>query len=95
MDDEWETFDRVNKKDMMMPVNTTYPRIKLEKIVETLSTLPNDKKFINKIKKLVASRAEMFNNDKLDWSMAEHLAYGSLLEEGYYVILFLLHFLQL
>ena len=85
MDDEWETFDRVNKKDMMMPVNTTYPRIKLEKIVETLSTLPNDKKFINKIKKLVASRAEMFNNDKLDWSMAEHLAYGSLLEEGYSV----------
>ena len=85
MDDEWETFDRVNQKDMMMPVNTTYPRIKLEKIVETLSTLPNDKKFINKIKKLVASRAEMFNNDKLDWSMAEHLAYGSLLEEGYNV----------
>ena len=85
MDDEWETFDRVNQKDMMMPVNTTYPRIKLEKIVETLSTLPNDKKFINKIKKLVASRAEMFNNDKLDWSMAEHLAYGSLLEEGYSV----------
>jgi len=85
MDDEWETFDRVNQKDMMMPVNTTYPIIKLEKIVETLSTLPNDKKFINKIKKLVASRAEMFNNDKLDWSMAEHLAYGSLLEEGYSV----------
>ena len=85
MDDEWETFDRVNQKDMMMPVNTTYPIIKLEKIVETLSTLPNDKKFINKIKKLVASRAEMFNNDKLDWSLAEHLAYGSLLEEGYSV----------
>ena len=27
----------------------------------------------------------MFDNDKLDWSMAEHLAYGSLLEEGYNV----------
>ena len=25
----------------------------------------------------------MFENDKLDWSMAEHLAYGSLLMEGY------------
>ena len=25
------------------------------------------------------------NNDKLDWSMAEHLAYGSLLEEGFNV----------
>ena len=24
----------------------------------------------------------MYDNDKLDWSMAEHLAYGSLLERG-------------
>ena len=27
----------------------------------------------------------MFDNNKLDWSMAEHLAYGSLLEEGFNV----------
>jgi 2-oxoglutarate dehydrogenase E1 component len=25
----------------------------------------------------------MFNEDKLDWAMAEHLAYGSILEEGF------------
>jgi len=83
MNDEWEEFSRVKQKEMMLPVNTTYPRIKLEKITETISTLPNDKKFINKIKKLVSSRLDMFNNNKLDWSMAEHLAYGSLLEEGF------------
>ena len=81
MDNEWEEFSRVKQKEMMLPVNTTYPRIKLEKIVETISTLPKGKKFINKIKKVVSSRLDMFNNNKLDWSMAEHLAYGSLLEE--------------
>ena len=27
----------------------------------------------------------MFDHDKLDWSMAEHLAYGTLLEEGFNV----------
>ncbi|MFL2643638.1 MAG: 2-oxoglutarate dehydrogenase E1 component [Flavobacteriales bacterium] len=85
MEDEWDSFSRVNQKEMMMPVNTTYPRHKLEKITEIISTLPKEKKFINKIKKLTSSRLEMFNNDKLDWSMAEHLAYGSLLEEGYNV----------
>ena len=85
MEDEWEKFKKANQKEMMKPINTTYPRIKLEKIVETISTLPKDKKFINKIKKLISSRSDMFNNDKLDWSMAEHLAYGSLLEEGYSV----------
>ena len=85
MDDEWEEFSRVKEKEMMLPVNTTYPRIKLEKIVETISTLPKGKKFINKIKKVISSRLQMFNNNRLDWSMAEHLAYGSLLEEGFNV----------
>jgi 2-oxoglutarate dehydrogenase E1 component len=50
-----------------------------------LSNLPKEKKFINKIKKLINSRSIMFEQDKLDWSMAEHLAYGSLLEEGFNV----------
>ena len=38
---------------MVKPVDTTYPRLKLDKIAEVISNLPSDKKFINKIKKLV------------------------------------------
>ena len=83
MNDEWADFDKVDQKIMIKPVDTTYPRIKLDKIVEKISSLPNDKKFINKIKKLVNNRQVMYDENKLDWSMAEHLAYGSLLEEGY------------
>ena len=83
MNDEWSDFERVNQHEMIKPVDTTYPRIKLEKIVDVISNLPVDKKFIRKIKKLVNNRSLMLENDKLDWSMAEHLAYGSLLEEGY------------
>ena len=85
MNDEWSDFERVNQHEMVKPVDTTYPRIKLEKIVDVISDLPVDKKFIRKIKKLVNNRSLMLENDKLDWSMAEHLAYGSLLEEGYNV----------
>ena len=85
MNDEWSDFERVNQHEMIKPVDTTYPRIKLEKIVDVISNLPADKKFIRKIKKLVNNRSLMLENDKLDWSMAEHLAYGSLLEEGYNV----------
>ena len=85
MNDEWSDFERVNQHEMIKPVDTTYPRIKLEKIVDVISNLPVDKKFIRKIKKLVNNRSIMLENDKLDWSMAEHLAYGSLLEEGYNV----------
>ena len=83
MGNDWSDFTSVNQHEMAKPIDTTFPRIKLEKIAEVISKLPNEKKFINKIKRLVGNRIEMFENDKLDWSMAEHLAYGSLLMEGY------------
>ena len=83
MGSDWSGFTRVNQHEMAKPIDTTFPRIKLENIAEVISKLPNEKKFINKIKRLVSNRFQMFENDKLDWSMAEHLAYGSLLMEGY------------
>ena len=83
MEEDWKDYQRVNEVEMMKPVDTSYPKEKLEQIVEAISTLPKDKKFIRKIQRLVESRKVMFNEDRLDWSMAEHLAYGSLLEEGF------------
>ena len=85
MSSEWIDFEKANQNKMMEVIDTTYPRLKMEKIVKVLSNLPKEKKFINKIKKLINSRSVMFEQDKLDWSMAEHLAYGSLLEEGFNV----------
>jgi len=85
MSTDWKDYPKANQNKMLEVIDTTYPRLKLEKIVQVISSLPNDKKFINKIKKLVNNRLVMFDHDKLDWSMAEHLAYGSLLEEGFNV----------
>ena len=83
MQDEWKDFERVAENEMMKPVDTTYPLEGLNEIVEVISSLPKDKKFIRKIERLVESRKAMFEENKLDWSMAEHLAYGTLLKEGY------------
>ena len=85
MSTDWKDYQKANQNKMLEVIDTTYSRLKLEKIVQVISSLPNDKKFINKIKKLVNNRLTMFEQDKLDWSMAEHLAYGSLLEEGFSV----------
>lgn len=85
MQEEWKTFERAKAPDMLQPIDTTYPKDKLSQIADVISTLPSDKKFIRKIERLVQSRRTMFDEDKLDWAMAEHLAYGSLLEEGYNV----------
>ena len=83
MQDEWTGYDYADENMMMQPVDTTFPIERLSEIADVISTLPKDKKFIRKIERLVESRKMMFDENKLDWSMAEHLAYGTLLEEGH------------
>ncbi|OUS01361.1 2-oxoglutarate dehydrogenase E1 component [Flavobacteriales bacterium 33_180_T64] len=83
MEDEWVNFNTVIEEKMLQPVDTTYSKDNLTKITKVISNLPKDRKFIRKIERLVQSRQTMFDQDKLDWAMAEHLAYGTLLEEGY------------
>ncbi|WP_033957343.1 2-oxoglutarate dehydrogenase E1 component [Psychroserpens jangbogonensis] len=83
MEDEWINFQTVVEDKMMQPIDTKFPKEGLAKITKVISNLPKDKKFIRKIERLVQSRQTMFDGDKLDWAMAEHLAYGTLLEEGY------------
>ena len=85
MQEAWKFFPRANSHKMNETIDTTYPKNKLVTLAKIISSLPEDKKFIRKISRLIEARKQMFEGDKLDWSMAEHLAYGSLLEEGFNV----------
>ncbi|MFZ0491295.1 MAG: 2-oxoglutarate dehydrogenase E1 component [Salegentibacter sp.] len=86
MEDEWGGFENVLEDRMMENIDTTYDLEKLDEVAKAISTLPEEKKFMRKINKIIDLRHKMyFETDKLDWSMAEHLAYGSLLTEGYNV----------
>ncbi|MBL7914802.1 MAG: 2-oxoglutarate dehydrogenase E1 component [Bacteroidia bacterium] len=56
----------------------------LLQIGERITSLPDDKNFFSKTKRLFADRKAMITDGKkLDWAMAELLAYGSLLKEGF------------
>ena len=83
MQEEWKGLKRVTEVEMMEAVDTTVAKDVLGNIAKVISNLPEDKKFFRKIQRLVESRQGMFDEDRLDWAMAEHLAYGSLLLEGY------------
>lgn len=84
MQDEWEGFDNVQEDEMMKEIDTTFDLEKLDKVATAVSELPEGKKFMRKIQKIIDGRKQMyFEDNKLDWSMAEHLAYGSLMTEGY------------
>ena len=86
MKDEWKGFHHAQEKKMMQPVDTTFPLDQLTEIAETISKLPSNKSFLRKIERLIAARHKMyFDTNALDWAMAETLAYGTLLKEGYHV----------
>ena len=50
-----------------------------------LDILPADKKFINKITRLFATRLKMIEGNSIDWALGEWLAYATLLTEGHNV----------
>ena len=84
MQNEWKGFVQVSDAKMLEKYDTSYPKVGLTEIANAVCNLPEDKKFINKVQKLINDRKTMFfENNSLDWAMAEHLAYGSLMQEGY------------
>ncbi|MBE9490351.1 MAG: 2-oxoglutarate dehydrogenase E1 component [Bacteroidetes bacterium] len=84
MKDEWEGFHHAQEDKMMLPVDTTIEINQLTEIAKSITELPKDKKFIRKTTRLIDARQKMyFEKNSLDWAMAELLAYGSLLKEGY------------
>ena len=86
MQERWVDFDRQGVDAMLKTIETSYPKDRLEGISKVVSTVPEGVKFLRKAERILTGRAKMvFETDSLDWGMAETLAYGSLLEEGFNV----------
>ena len=86
MQDEWEGFKEADETVMMQEVDTSFELSKLDEVARVITKLPEDKKFLKKVAKLIEARNTMyFDTNQLDWAMAEMLAYGSLMTEGYNV----------
>ena len=83
MEEDWKDYASLGKLQQVLEnYNTTYDVEKLRELAVKISTLPADKKFINKISRLFEARVKMVENNALDWAMGELLAYGTLLTEG-------------
>ncbi|UOX35206.1 2-oxoglutarate dehydrogenase E1 component [Flavobacterium sediminilitoris] len=84
MQNEWTGFEQVSDGEMLKKYDTSFDKNSLTEIATTICELPSDKKFINKITKIIKDRNDMyFEKDTLDWAMGELLAYGSLIKEGF------------
>ncbi|MDY3338007.1 2-oxoglutarate dehydrogenase E1 component [Riemerella anatipestifer] len=86
MEQVWTKYlDPANKQRVLKAVETQYNAEQLKELAVKMSSLPKDKAFIRKITRLFEQRLKMIEDDKLDWAMAELLAYATLLAEGYNV----------
>ena len=86
MAEDWKGYEIGKLDDILAPIDTSYDIKKLDTIAKGISQLPEDKKFIKKIVRIIADRQKRyFETNNLDWAMGELLAYGSLMEEGFNV----------
>ncbi len=86
MESTWKGFERKDQTAMLQSLDTTYPEEQLKNIAKVVSTVPDNANFVRKAERILKGRAKMvFETNQLDWGMAENLAYGSLMEEGYNV----------
>lgn len=82
MEEDWKDYPLSKRGVLQDPVDTSFDKQKLLELGKAISSLPKEKKFINKITRLFDQRLKMLDNNTLDWAMGELLAYASLLAEG-------------
>ncbi len=85
MAEDWTNYPIGKRGAVQLPVDTKYDLAKLKELAIKMSTLPADKKFINKITRLFENRLKAIEGNSLDWALGEWLAYATLLVEGHNV----------
>ena len=55
---------------------------KLKELAIQINTLPDETNFFGKIVKLLSDRRQLIEDNKVDWALAEQLAFATLLSEG-------------
>lgn len=81
LEETWQDYRLANPEDFEKSPDTSVKRDALMELGKKISTLPDGKKIFRKTAKLFDDRIKMLEEDRLDWSMGELLAYASLLVE--------------
>lgn len=80
--EDWQKYHHAERNDFENSPETGIDKMVLKSIAHKLNHPPKDLKIFKKAQKLLTDRNEMIKNEKLDWAMAELLAYGTLVAEG-------------
>lgn len=80
---EYSPYEMPQKSMFDQSVKTGVKSETLFKIAEKINSLPKDLTFFKKVNRILSDRRMMMLDDRLDWAMAELLAYGTLVNEGH------------
>jgi 2-oxoglutarate dehydrogenase E1 component len=80
---EYAAYEMPQRSMFDLSVKTGVKKETLFQIADKINNLPQDLVFFNKVNRILSDRRMMMHDDKLDWAMAELLAYGSLVTEGH------------
>ena len=83
LEGSWKGIRLSNENDFNQSPETGVDKKILLDIGNKITTLPEDKPFFNKIIRLYNEHNNMLQEGRLDWGLAESLAYGTLLVEGF------------
>lgn len=81
--DEYEPFEKITEANFCQVVKTGVDKEKLVELAEKINSIPKGRKFFSKINRILSDRRQMILDDRIDWGMAELLAYGTLVSEGH------------
>lgn len=85
LNSEYTGYENPVTADLFDSIKTGVKKSELIRIANRINYLPADKKFFKKIDRIVEDRRMMMLDNRMDWAMAELLAYGTLLEDGFSV----------
>ena len=83
--EEWAGFRTSEDKDFEKSVETGFNKKSLDKVAQALSSVPKEFNILKSDKLLKAREDMYFNQNQVDWGLAEQLAFGSLISEGHNV----------
>lgn len=80
---EYEDYEMPQKVNFNDSIITGVNSKKLFEIADKINNLPKELSFFKKVNRILSDRKMMMHDDRLDWAMAELLAYGTLVYEGH------------
>ena len=83
LNNEYKPYEMPQRNSFDVNVETGVSLKTLKEIGDKINTLPKDLTFFKKVERIISDRKMMMNDGRLDWAMAELLAYGTLVNEGH------------